>query len=61
MAWQEIPESVNDVLDFVPNRHNYRIKAEYGKLYYWVKNTGLNNTSKPLWLIVKEDNYEELE
>lgn len=49
MAWQEIPDSVNDVLSFVPNAYNYKIKAEHGKLYYWIKETPLNknNLVKP--------------
>lgn len=59
MAWQEIPESVNNVLEFVPNRYNYRLKAEYGRLYYWIKDSGMNKVAKLQHTSSSEDLYEE--
>ena len=42
MSWREIPKSVEDVLAYIPVYHNWKIKSDSGKLFYWVADTKHN-------------------
>lgn len=46
MAWREIPKSIEDILEYIPHTWDWRIKAEGGKIFYWIPDTKYNQ--KPL-------------
>ena len=45
MSWREIPKSVEDVLAYIPVIHNWRLKSDSGKLFYWVPDTKHNKNA----------------
>lgn len=46
MAWREIPKSIEDILAYIPHTWDWKIKAEAGKIFYWIPDTKYNQ--KPI-------------